>query len=494
MSLRIRRGTEAQRTSHIFDQGEIVYTTDQGKLFIGDGQTAGGVHVLKTSVGVGFTFNELTQRIDFSVPSLNLTTASVAEDSSRLYFTNTRAKDAIGEALVTGPHNGITFTYNHDTGVISATVTEGINALLPSQSGQNGKWLTTDGSTVSWATAPLGGLSFPSPSGHQSQFLTTADGSTLSWATPTTANLVNGAYSVQLGSNGKTTFQGDLLLASTVDIKRDIGGGIYSSVLGGLSHISQDLSPALGGNLDLGGHNVTGTGDINTTGSLQVTGTIQGGALTAESVQSNGTITAALDISTYGNFYALGTIGSTGGLGTDLILNEFNITSTGAGKIDITGDIITSGNLNASGATISGATTGAFPLVPLFTISAFRGTISSPTTTVADDILTGIRFSGYNGSSYSSTGFVFSKLDSDAVLSNRYPKSSLIFATGAGASTYHSATLSSNGAFSAPILQTGSYPTGSYPANPVAGMIIFDNTSNHFYGYNGTSWVAFTGP
>ena len=29
---------------------------------------------------------------------------------------------------------------------------------------------------------------------------------------------------------------------------------------------------------------------------------------------------------------------------------------------------------------------------------------------------------------------------------------------------------------------------------PNKGMIIFDSTTNHFMGYNGTGWVAFTGP
>jgi hypothetical protein len=43
--IKIRRGTELERKSVIFEQGELVYTTDKKQVFIGDGNTAGGVPV-----------------------------------------------------------------------------------------------------------------------------------------------------------------------------------------------------------------------------------------------------------------------------------------------------------------------------------------------------------------------------------------------------------------------------------------------------------------
>ncbi len=52
---------------------------------------------------------------------------------------------------------------------------------LPSQTGNNGKFLTTDGTTASWATVNA----LPSQTGNNGKFLTT-DGSTASWATITT--------------------------------------------------------------------------------------------------------------------------------------------------------------------------------------------------------------------------------------------------------------------------------------------------------------------
>ena len=65
MALRIRRGTNSQRTSVTLDIGEIAYTTDTKKLYIGDGITSGGVNVLATSAGVGLQWNNSTQSLDY---------------------------------------------------------------------------------------------------------------------------------------------------------------------------------------------------------------------------------------------------------------------------------------------------------------------------------------------------------------------------------------------------------------------------------------------
>jgi hypothetical protein len=43
--IQLRRGTDAQRLTKVFDVGEPVVTTDTKKLYIGDGVTTGGVEV-----------------------------------------------------------------------------------------------------------------------------------------------------------------------------------------------------------------------------------------------------------------------------------------------------------------------------------------------------------------------------------------------------------------------------------------------------------------
>jgi len=41
----VKRGLDAERTLHIIDEGEFIYSTDKKRLFIGDGTTKGGVLV-----------------------------------------------------------------------------------------------------------------------------------------------------------------------------------------------------------------------------------------------------------------------------------------------------------------------------------------------------------------------------------------------------------------------------------------------------------------
>jgi hypothetical protein len=64
MSLRIRRGTESQRGGITFDLGELAYTTNTGKLYVGDGVTQGGRNILASSAGSGLLWNATTQQLE----------------------------------------------------------------------------------------------------------------------------------------------------------------------------------------------------------------------------------------------------------------------------------------------------------------------------------------------------------------------------------------------------------------------------------------------
>jgi len=79
MSLRIRRGTDAQRKTVQLDSGELAYTTDTQQLFVGDGTTIGGRNILTTSAGSGLIFDNLTQTLKLQNPS-GIT--SVSQDTS----------------------------------------------------------------------------------------------------------------------------------------------------------------------------------------------------------------------------------------------------------------------------------------------------------------------------------------------------------------------------------------------------------------------------
>jgi hypothetical protein len=104
MSLQIRRGTEVQRAamSVPLDNGELVWT-DEKKLFIGDGTTNGGVHVMAGSLGAGLTYNSLTKTISFNQASLSLATQLVPEG----YTTTYTATGSSGTTLKVGSSIGL---------------------------------------------------------------------------------------------------------------------------------------------------------------------------------------------------------------------------------------------------------------------------------------------------------------------------------------------------------------------------------------------------
>lgn len=65
--------------------------------------------------------------------------------------------DELHNVLITSPTTGQTLVYNSSTGVWS---NQGVNAILPSQSGNSGKVLGTDGTNVSWVDGGGGGSAF----------------------------------------------------------------------------------------------------------------------------------------------------------------------------------------------------------------------------------------------------------------------------------------------------------------------------------------------
>jgi hypothetical protein len=86
MPLQIRRGTEAERTAMTqpLAQGELLYVTNDQRLYIGNGSTLGGVPITG--------------------------------------YTNEDAQDAAAQLFGNGSHTGITFTYNDTSASVSAAV------------------------------------------------------------------------------------------------------------------------------------------------------------------------------------------------------------------------------------------------------------------------------------------------------------------------------------------------------------------------------------
>ncbi len=78
---------------------------------------------------------------------------------------------------ITGVTAGTGLTGGGTSGAVTVSLDTSSVYVVPSQSGQSGKYLKTDGTTSSWSTVD----SLPSQTGNAGEFLTT-DGTTASWA------------------------------------------------------------------------------------------------------------------------------------------------------------------------------------------------------------------------------------------------------------------------------------------------------------------------
>ena len=71
MAFKIRRGTNAERLTITPAQGELIYTTDNKKLYVGDGTTVGGVAVDQGLATTNYVDTAVTNLINGAIPSLD---------------------------------------------------------------------------------------------------------------------------------------------------------------------------------------------------------------------------------------------------------------------------------------------------------------------------------------------------------------------------------------------------------------------------------------
>lgn len=402
MALKIRRGTETQRASIRFEMGELVWTTDTYRLYVGDGSELGGHNIAKNLAGTGMAFNPGTNRLDVNFNGLN--SDNVAEGSNNLFFTNERGQDAAGLALVQGNqyNSGITFVYDDVNNRVTASISVG--AGLPIQTSNNGKFLTTNGINPSWVD--ISAFSLPTQSGNNGKFLTT-DGSSSFWS-----NLPSP----------------------------------------GIAAVVNDATPLLGGNLGLNGRNITGTGNINISGSVTSTSVVTGGLSFSSTASITGTtinevgvvhnfVTSTPSATQHVSLLSASTDAVSGpltfGKARGSLLSPSAVTS-GDSVVKIiasafTGSAFTSiGEISCkvSGTVSSGvapsewtiksqssiggevtaltingasATFGVVPVVPSFANSTVRDS-SIPTPTVGMVVVTNSVFEGYNGTAWVTLG------------------------------------------------------------------------------------------
>ena len=232
MALQIRRGLNSERLSSTVAQGEIVWTTDTKKLYVGGvSGDPHGTNVLKSTAGPGLIWNDGTEQLDLDVGTLQLTTSDISESTNK-YFTPTRAKDAVGTMFQNATTTGITFTYDDTTHTITATVAldgVGITSVQADTSPELGGNLGLNSNDITG----IGNID------------------------------IIGAISTQAGQD--ITASGNLVADNT----------IIATV-------------GLGADLPLNTHSITGTGNINITGSVSAT---QYGTIHATNIVLDQTLT-----------------------------------------------------------------------------------------------------------------------------------------------------------------------------------------------------------
>jgi hypothetical protein len=164
---------------------------------------------------------------------------------------------------------------------------------LPSQSGNAGRFLTTDGTNPSWADPPTG-ASFPPQGGQAGKFLTT-NGTVVSWALPTTLSA--------LSANMGTLTQGNInTIASS---------GSVAAASGTFTGLSVTANASVGGVFSGATAAFSGRVDINVGSGigLNVNAPPAGNAIRAATSGGGGGAALTLDASSGGTaLYAIGPI------------------------------------------------------------------------------------------------------------------------------------------------------------------------------------------
>jgi hypothetical protein len=389
MALQLRRGQNAQRTTTLLAQGELVYVTDNASaqvspLFIGDGSTTGGIPVVRVV------------SVNGQIGAIFLDSDDLTEGTTNKYYTTERAQDDVASMLMAGTHTGISFTYNP----------------TPQDQGNRIDAVVSASGTVNSGTA--GSLAYWATNGTA---LTAS--TSLSWdQTFKLLEIESGTLSVIAGNTGR----------ALINLDTHFTGASGNSLKFGRSRGSA-LAPTT---------IVTGDG----LGIINFTGYDGLGYRSAAAISSYVTQSVSLNIVPTG--VGLFTTGTDGTLRQNLRVTETGSTiigpfvpsvDSGTGRLQITSTSNPGTNLFSNSALAIGTF---FDGVDgqNFSIARARGTLAAPTAIQNGDDILDIGFFGNDGTINTLSAQITSTVDG-AVSSNNVP-GSLRFGVklAAGAFTY----------------------------------------------------------
>jgi len=261
MALQIRRGPNAQRATTLLQTGEISWTTDTKKLYVGDGVTTGGVNILANIAGTGFVWNPSTEQLDLAGSTITgINADNVSETTGivpRLWYRSSLGKTHASEIFTTvagAAHSGISFSWDDVNQKLTATV-------LTENAADAAAALFTAGTHTGI------GFTYGLTQDAANRIDAAVDPEFIQ-------DTVNDLFTAGVHT-GITFTYSDSLNAMSAAVSYPLAGG------------------NLGSNLVLSTYNITGTGNINISGTITSSGAISSSAsVSAPTVSSNNYFTS----------------------------------------------------------------------------------------------------------------------------------------------------------------------------------------------------------
>lgn len=214
MALKIRRGTDAERTAGsgvVFAEGELIYVTDTDALYIGDGITPGGILLANSELG---------NLSDFVTADINTSELKLQENL------NLNGQDIVGNGSI-NINGNITATGNIDIGdntTDTVTITAQVDSdITPTQDST----FSLGAANKRWQNVYAAGLSVDGQIDAVSISANTiADNSTVMVNVAT--NTFTGNLSGNVTGNVLGTVTGDVLGNVTGRLDGDVTGSVFA--------------------------------------------------------------------------------------------------------------------------------------------------------------------------------------------------------------------------------------------------------------------------
>ena len=526
MALRLRRGTDAERLLITPLEGELLYTTDTKKIYVGDGTTLGGIIFKSGSLSINELIDVNTTEGDSTQPQEG--EALVWDSSNQVWRPGVVSGGAVDGVLddltdvnVTNPladqilkYNSLSSAFENTSLVLDTISDVSITGIADEQILQYNQ-STGLFVNVTPALSLLSDVSTFSPS--SGDFLLHSGGSfsNVPFALNTFDNVSIGFLSSGdlLRYNGTRWTNAQGRLSELFDVRIDFGDSTspgngealvwnadQSFWRPGTINLASDNNPILSSNLNLNNNNIQGSGNIN------VTGNIVGSLVTAPTI--NG-------VNLYGELQ-----GSIRALDSSLVYDL--ITDTLAASTlntnEISSNTIATNTISANDTAVLSIGSAASPTVlqsysndgdfidfygtvtsdSWITVNVSEGTLAAPTVNAPGDFLSGLIIKGYDGAIFSRSSVIAGGVDPNGTISSDIVPGIvyLINRDFTGGNTI--ASFDAAGTFTAPTIQPGVYADISARdtsiSAPAEGMMVFLTSTQKMQVYVSDTGLAAGGP